>query len=184
MSQIDAQVKTAMQATLDHLKSELKTLRTGRASAAILDKVHVELYGSHMPLKSMANINVPEPRQIVVTPFDHTNTNAIAKAIEAANLGVNPMVDGKVIRINVPPMDENVRKNMAKQCKELGEKTKVSLRDVRRKFNDQVRKQKTDGLIPEDQLKKAEKTIQDMTDKFCKDVDTTCQEKEKEIMTI
>jgi ribosome recycling factor len=184
MSNIEAQVKAAMQAVVDHLKSELKTLRTGRASASILDKIHVEIYGSHMPLKGLANVNVPEPRQIVVTPFDHSNINAIAKAIEAANLGVNPMVDGKVIRINVPPMDEGIRKQIAKQCKEHGEKSKISLRDVRRKFNEQVRKQKADGLIPEDQMKKAEKTIQDLTDKFCKDVDTVCSEKEKEIMTV
>jgi ribosome recycling factor len=181
---IEPQVKTAMQATLDHLKAELKTLRTGRANASILDKIHVEVFGSHMPLKALANINVPEARQIVVTPFDHSNINAISKAIEAANLGVNPMIDGKVIRIKIPPMDESIRKQMAKQCKELGEKTKVSLREVRRKFNDQVRKQKADGLIPEDQMKRAEKTIQDLTDKFCKDVDTVCAEKEKEILTV
>ena len=184
MSNTESQVKAAMQATLDHLKSELKTLRTGRANSSILDKIHVEIYGSHMPLKALANINVPEARQIVVTPFDHANTNAISKAIEAANLGVNPMVDGKVIRINVPPMDEAIRKQIAKQCKEFGEKTKVSLRDVRRKFNDLARKQKTDGLIPEDQMKKLEKHIQELTDKFCKDVDAACAEKEKEIMTI
>jgi ribosome recycling factor len=184
MSQIESQVKAAMQAVIDHLKAELKTLRTGRANASILDKVHVEIHGSHMPLKALANINVPEARQIVVTPFDHTSINQISKAIEAANLGVNPRVDGKVIRITIPPMDESIRKQIAKQCKEHAEKTKVSLREVRRKFNDQVRKQKADGLIPEDQMKKAEKTIQDLTDKFCKDVDQTCAEKEKEIMTI
>ncbi len=184
MGNIETQVKSAMQATLDHLKSELKTLRTGRANAAILDKIHVEIYGSRMPLKALASITVPESRQIVVTPFDHSNANPIAKAIEAANLGVHPMVDGKVIRINIPPMDEAMRKTMAKQCKEYAEKTKVSLREVRRKFNDLVRKQKADGMVPEDQMKKAEKQIQELTDKFCKDVDTTCAEKEKEIMTI
>ena len=184
MSQIEPQVKAAMQAALDHLKAELKTLRTGRASASILDKIHVEIHGAHLPLKGLANINVPEARQIVVTPFDHTNINAISKAIESANLGVNPKVDGKVIRISVPPMDEGVRKQMAKQCKEHGEKTKISLRDVRRKFNELARKQKADGLIPEDQMKKAEKVIQELTDKFCKEADVVCAEKEKEIMTI
>ncbi|MBU6383226.1 MAG: ribosome recycling factor [Verrucomicrobia bacterium] len=184
MSNIEAQVKKDMQVAVDHLKSELKTLRTGRASASILDKVHVEIYGSHMPLKGLANINVPEPRQIVVTPFDQANAKAIAKAIEEARLGINPVVDGKVVRINIPPMDESIRKQMAKQCKEHGEKTKVSLREVRRKYNDMVRKQKADGLIPEDQMKKSEKTIQELTDKFCKDVDATCAEKEKEIMTV
>jgi ribosome recycling factor len=184
MSNVESQVKSAMQATLDHLKQELKSLRTGRANSAILDKVHVELHGSHMPLKALANINVPEARQIVVTPFDHSNSNAIAKAIEAANLGVNPIVDGKVIRIKIPPMDESIRKQISKQCKDLGEKTKISLRDVRRRFNELVRKQKADGILPEDAMKKLEKTIQELTDRFCKDVDTTCAEKEKEIMTV
>jgi len=184
MSNVESQVKAAMQAAIDHLKSELKSLRTGRANASILDKIHVEIYGSHMALKAIANINVPEARQIVVTPFDHTNTNAIAKAIEAANLGVNPMVDGKIIRINVPPMDESVRKQIAKQCKDLGEKSKIALRDIRRRFNELVRKQKVDGIIQEDMMKKLEKSIQDFTDRFCKDVDATCAEKEKEIMTI
>lgn len=184
MSNVESQVKSAMQAALDHLKSELKALRTGRANSAILDKVHVEIYGSHMPLKGLANINVPEARQIVVTPFDHSNINAISKAIEAANLGVNPMVDGKIIRINIPPMDETIRKQIAKQCKELGEKSKIALRDIRRRFNELVRKQKVDGIIPEDMMKKLEKAIQDYTDRFCKDVDATCAEKEKEIMTI
>ena len=184
MSQVDAQVKAAMQAALDHLKQELKSLRTGRANASILDKVHVEVFGSHMPLKALANINVPEPRQIVVTPFDHSNINAISKAIEAAKLGVNPLVDGKVVRINIPPMDETIRKQIAKQCKDLGEKAKIAMRDIRRRFNELVRKQKTDGIIPEDQMKKSEKTIQDLTDKFCKDIDTACADKEKEIMTV
>ena len=169
---IESQVKSAMQAAFEHLKAELKTLRTGRANTAILDKI------------TLANITVPEVRQIVVTPFDQSNANPIAKAIEAANLGVNPMVDGKLIRINIPPMDEAVRKQIAKQCKEHGEKTKISLRDVRRKYNELIRKQKTDGTIPEDQLKRLEKQIQDLTDKYCKDVDETCVAKEKEILTI
>jgi len=184
MSQVEAQVKTAMQAALDHLKTELKTLRTGRANASILDKVHAEIHGSYMSLKALANINVPEARQIVVTPFDQANLNVISKAIEAANLGVSPRVDGKVIRISIPPMDESVRKQMAKQCKEHGEKTKISLREVRRKFNDLIRSQKASGTLPEDQMKRLEKVIQEMTDKFCKDVDAACAEKEKEIMTV
>src|SRR3989344_5764519 len=181
---IDSQVKTAMQAAIDHLKQELKSLRTGRANASMLDKVQVDLHGTRVPIKSMANITVPESRQIVVTPFDHSNINAIAKGIEAAKLGVNPMVDGKVIRINIPPMDESVRKQIAKQCKELGEKSKIALRDVRRKFNELVRKQKADGILAEDQMKRLEKVIQDSTDRFCKDVDTVCADKEKEIMTV
>jgi ribosome recycling factor len=178
------QVKTAMQAVIDHLKQELKTLRTGRANAAILDRVKVEVYGAQTPIKSVATISIPEPRQILVTPFDPSTSNAIAKGIEAANLGIHPIVDGKAVRLNVPPMDEAVRKQIAKQCKEIGEKSKIALRDVRRKFNDLVRKQKTDGELSEDMVKKIEKTIQDLTDKFCKDVDVSCSDKEKEIMTV
>lgn len=184
MSAVENQVKAAMQASIDHLKQELKALRTGRANSAMLDRVMVEMYGSMTPIKSVASITVPESRQILVTPFDPSSVHAISKGIEAANIGIHPIVDGKVIRLNVPPMDESIRKQIAKQCKELGEKTKISLREVRRKFNDLVRKQKADGIIPEDQMKKNEKTIQDLTDRFCKDVDVACAEKEKEIMTI
>lgn len=184
MSSIDNQLKAAMQAVLDHLKQELKSLRSSRASSAMLDKVQVDVYGSHVPLKSLANINAPEPRQIMVTPFDYSNIHAIAKGIEAANLGVRPVVDGKVVRINIPPMDEAVRKQIAKQCKELGEKSKIAMREVRRKFNELVRKQKTDGDLSEDLMKKHEKNIQEMTDRYCKDIDAVCAEKEKEIMTV
>jgi len=181
---IESQVKTAMQAALDHLKGELKALRSGRASSSMLDKVMVEVYGSLTPLKNVANVTVPEPRQILVTPFDPSTTNAIAKGIEAANIGIHPIADARVVRLNVPPMDEALRKQIAKQCKDLGEKAKISLREVRRKFNDLVRKQKADGLIPEDMMKKTEKTIQDLTDRFCTDVDKACADKEKEILTV
>ena len=184
MSSIDAQVKAAMQAVLDHHKQELKSLRTGRANPSMLDKVTVDLHGSHMSIKSLANITVQEARQIVVTPFDLSNVHAVAKGIDAANLGLRSMVDGRVIRVSVPPMDEAIRKQIAKQCKEQGEKAKIALREVRRKFNDLVRKQKTEGTIPEDMMKKAEKTIQEMTDRYVKDIDAACAEKEKEIMTV
>jgi ribosome recycling factor len=181
---LENQVKAAMQAVIDHLKLELKSLRSGRANSGVLDRVMVEIYGSPAPLKAVANVTVPEARQILVTPFDPSTCHAIAKGIEAANLGIYPMVDGKVVRINVPPMDETIRKQIAKQCKELGEKAKIALREVRRKFNDLVRKQKADGTLPEDMMKKLEKSIQDFTDRFCKDADSACAEKEKEIMTV
>jgi ribosome recycling factor len=184
VSSIDNQVKAAMQAALEHLKQELKSLRTGRANSSVLDHVHVDVYGSKMNLKTLANVTVPESRQIVVTPFDVSTLHAIAKGIEAANLGIHPMIDGKIIRLNVPPMDETIRKQIAKQCKELGEKAKIAMRDIRRKFNELVRKQKVDSVITEDLMKKSEKTIQDLTDRFCKDCDSICAEKEKEIMTV
>lgn len=184
MNQADQQAKVAMQATIDHLKQELKSLRTGRAHSSMLDKVYVELYGSSVRIKETASVTVPEARQILVTPFDPSTVHAIAKGIEAANLGIHPVVDGKVIRLNVPQMDETVRKNMVKQCKELGEKAKIGLRDVRRKVNDLVRKQKAEGDLSEDQMKRFEKQIQELTDRFCKDVDLLTQEKEKEMMTV
>lgn len=181
---VEGQMKVAMQATLDHLKGDLKSLRTGRANAGILDKVQVELYGAMTPLKATGTVTVPEPRMIVVTPFDPSSLQAIAKGIEAANLGVNPIVDGRVVRIPIPSPDENLRKQIAKQCRDLGEKAKISLRESRRKYNDMVRKEKADGTVSEDQLKKLEKAIQDQTDRFCKEVDQICAEKEKEIMTV
>ena len=184
MSNVESQVKAAMTAALDHLKQELKALRTGRANSAILDNVHVEVHGVRTSLRKLANITVPESRQIVVTPFDSSTVHAISKGIEAANLGINPMVDGKLIRLNVPPMDQNIRKQIAKQCKDLGEKSKIVMRDIRRKFNELARKQKADAVITEDQMKRLEKTIQELTDRHCKDCDTVCAEKEKEIMTV
>jgi ribosome recycling factor len=181
---VEKETKAAMQAALDHLKQELKALRTGRANSGMLDKVMVEVYGAHVRLKEVANITVPEARQIVVTPFDYSNAHAIKKGIEAANLGVNPMVDGKVIRVPIPAMDEAVRKQIAKQCKDLGEKSKIVMREIRRKHNELVRKQKADGDIAEDMMKRLEKVIQEFTDKYCRDVDAACSEKEKEILTL
>jgi ribosome recycling factor len=184
MSDIESQVKAGMQATIEHLKQSLKALRTGRANAGILDKVQVEVHGTRMSLKALGTITVPESRQIVVTPFDYGNINAISKAIEAANLGIQPRVDGKVVRIPVPPLDESLRKQIAKQCQELGEKSKIALREVRRKFNEQIRKQKADGVLGEDVMKRLEKVIQELTDRFCKECDTVCAEKSQEIMTV
>lgn len=185
MSGVEGQVKAAMQAAVEHLKTELKALRTGgRVNPAFLDSVSVEFHGARAPLKAMGNITVPESRQILVTPFDPSNVKAIAEGIRLANLGVEPIVDGKAVRICIPPPDENLRKQIAKQCRELGEKAKISLREVRRKFNEQVRKDKADGKIPEDVMKKSEKQIQELTDRFCKEVDQICAEKEKEILTV
>ncbi|HLB52114.1 MAG TPA: ribosome recycling factor [Chlamydiales bacterium] len=181
---VEGQIKAAMQASLDHLKGDLKGLRTGRANAGILDKVQVELYGAMTPLKAVGTVTVPEPRMIVVTPFDPSSLQSIAKGIEVANLGVHPIVDGRVVRVPIPPPDESLRKQIAKQCKDLGEKSKIALREIRRKFNEVVRKDKTDGKVSEDQLKKLEKQIQDLTDRFCKEIDQICTEKEKEIMTV
>jgi ribosome recycling factor len=120
----------------------------------------------------------------MISPFDATNKNAIAKAIEKANLGVMPIVDGNVIRIKIPPMNEELRKEMTKLCHKRGEECKVGVRNVRRDANEVIRKQKNEGLIAEDELKKLEKQIQDLTDKFCREADEIAAKKEKEVSTI
>ena len=183
MSILD-QTKAKMQAALDHFKNELKNIRTGRANPGMVEHVSVEVYGSAMRLKDIASISAPEARQLLITPFDPQNTNAIGKAIEKANLGFMPIVDANTVRIKIPPMTEEIRKKMAKMCHEEREQAKVSIRNVRREFNDLARKQKIDGEIAEDMLKKLEKGIQELTDKFCREADDLSEKKEKEISTI
>jgi ribosome recycling factor len=184
MSTVAEQTKIKMLAALDHFKTELKNLRTNRANSSMLDSVHVEVYGAQMRIKELANVTTPEPRQLLINPFDPQTARAIAKGIEAANLNLQPVVEGQSIRINVPPMDESMRKQIVKQGKEKAEDAKIAIRDIRRKNNELVRKQKADGLITEDVMKKEEKGIQDFTDKFCKEVDDLFAAREKEIMTV
>lgn len=180
----EKETKTAMQGAIDHFKQDLKTLRTGRANPAILDHIRVDVYNTPMALKSLANITVPETRQLIITPFDRQNCAAIAKAIDAANLNVQTQVDHNVVRVLVPPMDESIRKEMVKECKKRGENTKVAIREIRRKFNEQLKKEKSGGKVSEDELKRLEKKIQELTDHFCKETDTVCSTKEKEILEI
>ncbi|SCA62628.1 Ribosome-recycling factor [Chlamydiales bacterium SCGC AG-110-M15] len=176
--------KTKMEAALEHLQADLKGLRTGRANPALLDKVTVEVYGTQMRLKEIATISVPEARLLLVTPFDPNNGNAISNAIEKANLNLQPAVDGNIIRIPIPPMSEDLRKEMVKECKRMGEASKVAIRNTRREGNDTVKKQKSDGDISEDEVKSLEKTIQKFTDDYCKKIDDLIASKEKDILTI
>ena len=182
---IEKSVKEAMNKTIHALKEELKSIRTGRANPGVLDRVTVELHGSHVPLKSMAVVSIQESRQLVVSPFDATTINAIIKGIEHAQLGLgSPRADGKLIRITIQPLTKETREQLAGQCKAIGEKAKVGLRKVRQTFNELVKKQKADGDIPEDMVKKYEKDIQHCTDKCVKEVDALCAEKEKEILSV
>ncbi|HRW58073.1 MAG TPA: ribosome recycling factor [Chlamydiales bacterium] len=181
---IDQEIKNSMDHAIEHYKKELKTLRTGRANPGILDTVMVEVYGTSMKLKDVANVTTPEARQLLITPYDGNNAPVIGKAIENANLNLQPMVDGNVIRINIPPMDESIRKDMVKQGKKKAEDAKVAVREIRRKFNDQSRAKKADGDITEDELKRNEKKIQEKTDDYCKMIDKIASEKEKEILEI
>lgn len=178
------QTKAKMQATAEHFKTELRNLRSNRANPGVLDGVLVEMYGAQMRLKELATVSVPEPRQLLVVPFDPKTASAVAKGIERANLNLQPIVEGHAVRINVPPMDEAMRKQIAKQAKQKAEDSKVTIREIRRKNNELVRKQKADGIITEDVMKKDEKIIQELTDKFCKEIDDLYTAKEKEIMTV
>jgi ribosome recycling factor len=183
MSILD-QTKTKMAVAIEHFKNDLKNIRTGRANPGMVEHVLIEVYGSSMRLKDLASITVPESRQLLITPFDPQNASLIGKSIEKANIGFMPIVDGHVIRIKIPPMTEELRKKMAKICHEESEKTKISIRNIRRDANEAVRKQKADGELAEDLMKKFEKNIQELTDKFCREVDDLSEKKEKEISTI
>lgn len=184
MTDIMQQAKTAMLACLEHFKQELKGIRAGRASPAFIEPVMVEAYGSQRKLKELANIAVPEPRQLLVTPFDPSNTQACSKAIDKANLGVSTIVDGKTIRVIFPELDQNRRKSLIEQCHKKREECKVSIRNIRREQNEAIKKHKSSSTITEDDAKRLEKQIQELTDKSCKDADDVCNAKEKEISVI
>ena len=183
MSIID-QTEQKMKASIEHLSDELKKIRTGQANPAMVENVNVEVYGTAMKLRDVASITSPEPRQLLITPFDANNNSAIGKGIEKANLGFMPIVDGNVVRVNIPPMDDSVRQDMVKLCHKRREEAKVSIRNVRRESNEAARKQKNDGDISEDLEKKFEKDIQVLTDKYCKVADEVSAVKEKEVSTI
>lgn len=178
------QTKEKMAAAIEHLKNELKNIRTGRASPGMLDSVFVEIYGAKMRIKDVASVNAPEPRQLLITPFDAQNTSAIGKAIEKANIGLMPIVDGNSVRLKIPQMDDNVRKEMIKLCHKRREEAKVSIRNMRRDSNNEIARKMKDGELAEDQMKKLEKNIQELTDKSCKEADDLSEKKEKEVSTI
>lgn len=181
---VTKEAKKQMNQAIDHLGVELKHIRTGRADSGILNSVQVEVYGTQMKVQELANITTPEARQILISPFDGSTLGAIRKGIENANIGINPVVDGNQIRLNIPPMDENMRKEMVKLAKKKGEEAKVSIRNARRDGNDQLKKLKSSGDLPEDLVKKGENEIQKLTDSFCKQVDEIIACKEKDIMAI
>lgn len=171
-----------MSKTLSVLKQELLTIRAGRANASVLDKITLDYYGSKVHIKEMANISVPEPRILMISPWDASTLNNIIKAIQASEVGINPSSDGKVIRMVFPELTEERRKELVKHVKKYGEEAKVAIRAIRRDANEQLKKLEKDNLINEDELKKAEETTQKYTDNFIKDIDKTILEKEKEIL--
>jgi len=175
-----------MQKAIDHLKSELRGIRTGRASPALVEFIKVESYGSLSDLKNLAAILVPEPTQLLIKPFDQSIISAIKSAIEKAGLGVNPMVEGKQLRIQLPPMTKERREKDASRIKKMGEEIKVSIRNVRRDANKHADGLKNDPKkhYPEDDLETLKEEIQSLLKKYEDDVDKRVDEKCKEIMTV
>ena len=173
-----------MEKSINNLKNELLGIRAGRANTHVLDKVMVEAYGTEMPLNQLANISVPEARVINVQPFDATTLKAIERGINAADIGINPNSDGKVIRLVFPELDEERRKSLTKDVKKLGEDCKVAIRNIRRDAMDTAKKLEKNGDITEDEKKNLETEIQKFTDKNIESVDKAIDAKCKEVMSI
>ncbi|MGH7230655.1 MAG: ribosome recycling factor [Nitrospiraceae bacterium] len=184
MSATKQKITDRMEAAVEHLKRDLASLRTGRASAALFDSIKVDYYGTPTPLKQVANIGVPESRLITVQPWEPPLIKEIEKAVLASGLGLTPSNDGKVIRIPVPPLSEERRKELIKLCKKHGEDTKVHVRTIRREGNEELKHLQKDSKLTEDELRKSETEIQKLTDQYVQKVDQILKKKEEEILEI
>ncbi|HNY20817.1 MAG TPA: ribosome recycling factor [Treponemataceae bacterium] len=171
-----------MKKSIASLKDEFNTIRTGRASASLFDKIRVDYYGDKSPLSQVATISIPEARLVVIQPWDKGLIGEIEKAIQKSELGLNPSNDGKVIRIAIPPLTEERRKELVKQAKAQAEQSRVAIRNIRRDGNDELKKLEKDGELTEDGLKTVEEELQKTTDKFIQEINKILDEKEKEIM--
>ena len=173
-----------MNKRVDEFHSELKTIRAGRANASVLDKVAVEYYGTMTPIAQIGSISVPEPRMLVIQPWDQSVLGAIEKAINKSEIGIAPQNDGKVIRLNFPPLTEERRKELVKTVKKYSEEAKVQIRNIRRDAMEDFKKKQKASEITEDDLKGIEKDIQNLTDKFVKEIEDITAAKEKEILDV
>ncbi len=170
--------------SIEAMKAELNTVRAGRANPALLDKIEVEYYGVNTPLKQLANIACPDPRTITINPFDPKCIGQIERAIMAANIGINPVNDGKLVRLSIPQMTEERRKELVKMVKKLGEEGKVSIRNLRKHANEAIKKEEKDGILTEDDMKSELDDIQKAVDAGVKKVDEVIAAKEKDIMEV
>ena len=170
--------------SISMLKEDLNTARAGRANPALLDKVMVDYYGCPTPLKNLSNVSVPDPRTLMITPFDAKSIGDIEKGINIADIGITPTNDGKVIRLVVPQLTEERRKELTKTTKKMGEDAKVAVRNLRRDVNDHLKKAQKDGEMTEDDLKKELDKVQKTTDKAVKDIDDIIAGKDKEILEV
>lgn len=184
ITQIMDNAKEKMEKTKNVLRADLMAIRAGRANPQLLDRITVDYYGSQTPLKNVSNISAPEPRVLQINPWDAKMVKEICRAIQASDLGLNPSTDGKVIRLVLPELNEERRKDLTKLVRKTAEESKVAIRSIRRDAVEQVKKMKKNSEITEDDQKKAEEDIQKLTDGNIKDIDKITAEKEKEIMDV
>jgi ribosome recycling factor len=184
MSKVKAQAEERMKKTIKALQEEFNGLRTGRASAAVFDKIRVDYYGQKTPLNQVATISVPEARLIVIQPWDKALLGEIEKAIQMSELSLNPSNDGKIIRISIPPLTEERRKELVKVSKHIAEQSRVAIRNIRRDANDELKKALKNTELSEDEEKKTAEEIQKLTDKYIAEIGRELETKEKEIMEV
>lgn len=184
METVFAKTKEKMEKCLTALERDYAAVRAGRANPAVLDKVMVDYYGVPTPINQMAAVSVPEARLLVIQPWDASTLRDIEKAINTADIGINPQNDGKVIRLNFPQLTEEHRKTLQKDISKRGEEAKVAIRNVRRDSMDDIKKLKKDNEITEDEQKDAEKKLQDITDDYVKQVESITKKKEEEVLSI
>ena len=184
MKEVQNKLQQQMDKTIESLKHEFATIRAGRANAQMLDKIRVDYYGTPTPINQVGSISVPEPRTLMINPWDKSAMKDIETAIRNSDLGFNPTNDGEVIRINVPALTEERRKELCKQAKKASEEYKVRIRNERRDANDKLKKLEKEGEITEDDLKKAQENVQKMTDKYVKEIDVLLDAKENDIMAV
>ncbi|MDD3726570.1 MAG: ribosome recycling factor [Candidatus Ratteibacteria bacterium] len=175
-------VEKKMDGIVSFFKKETGTLRVGRASISLLEGITVEYYGSKMPIGQIATITIPQPQLIIIQPWDKNMLQEITKAIQSSNIGLNPIPDTNVIRVPVPPISEERRKELVKILQRMGEEAKVEIREIRRKGNEELKKAEKDNLISEDDMHKGIEEIQEVTDRYIKEIDKKVEEKSKEIM--
>lgn len=184
MDQLLKKTEERMEKSLEALDREFGSVRAGRANPSILDKISVDYYGVPTPINQMAAISVPEARMLQIQPWDASTLKEIEKAIQTADIGINPQNDGRLIRLVFPPLTEERRKDLVKDIHKMAEEGKVAVRSIRRDAIEKFKAMKKDGEITEDDLAASEKDVQNLTDKYCKEIDTLTAAKEKEIMEI
>ena len=180
--EIDYSLK--MDKSIQSLRKDISTLRTGRANPNMLDTIKVDVYGQKMPVDQLASVSVPEARLISIQVWDKSNVNLVDSAIQKSELGINPQIDGQIVRLRIPDLTEERRKDLIKVLKNMGEKGKVSIRNIRREANEDLKKKLKEKLITEDESKNFEKNIQKLTDSNIENIDKVLEEKEKEILQI